>query len=391
MRDLVFVAARQLLQHSHAHGGHDHDAHGHEEHADHADEVAVNTVDLRIAAIFVIWMGAVLFGLPTLVFKQFRSQDAPMPRLFRAFAGGTIVALALVHIVPEAVHQLEGLTNFHLAGCTILFGILVLVLIDNSLAAFLTPESYKEQIRSNLLKDPSTGHSCHSHKPQHTDAAAGKEGKDQHHHHHDHASTDSAQDLQQVDDAIKQAASHSHQCMRGLNATGWVSSAAAPMRNVRQYVTAYTMELGCIFHSIIIGVGVGVITNDRQLVITLMIALAIHQGLEALALGSVLAITSFPWIKKVLMLFLYTITTPIGIAIGISIASSYDPTSTTSMAIQGTFNGVSSGMLIYIGMYQLIAEEFSREDLLVRPKLRYSMYAALLLGGACMCILGIWS
>jgi zinc transporter 1/2/3 len=163
------------------------------------------------------------------------------------------------------------------------------------------------------------------------------------------------------------------------------------MRNIRQYVTAYTMELGCIFHSVIIGVGVGVITHDRQLVVTLMVALAIHQGLEALALGSVLAITSFSNAKKVLMLFLYTITTPIGIAVGIAIASSYDPTSTTSRAVQGVFNGVSSGMLLYIGMYQLIAEEFSREDLLVRPKLRLGMYAALLLGAAAMCVIGIWS
>lgn len=381
MRDLVAVAARQLLQHSHA--GHSHDAH--EE--PHHEEEAHSTLDLRIAAIFVIWMGAVLFGLPTLVFKQFRSQDAPLPRMLRAFAGGTIVALALVHIVPEAVHQLEGVLDFHLAGCTILFGILVLVLIDSSLAAFLTPEPYKQQIRANLASSaraPATDHSCSTHKQPHAVAAAADK--------HTPSAHDAAADLNSnVDDAIKQAASHSHQCMRGLNATGWVSSASAPMRNVRQYVTAYTMELGCIFHSVIIGVGVGVITGDRQLVITLMVALAIHQGLEALALGSVLALTTFPTIKKVAMLFLYTITTPIGIAIGISIAATYDPRSVTSLAVQGTFNGVSSGMLIYIGMYQLIAEEFSREDLLVRPRLRYGMYAALLLGGACMCVLGVWA
>jgi zinc transporter 1/2/3 len=380
MRDLVFVAARQLLQHAHGHGRGE-DAHeDHAGHADHADEVYVNTLDLRIAAIFVIWFGAVVFGLPTLVFKAFRSQDAPIPRLFRAFAGGTIVALALVHIVPEAVHQLEGVADFHLAGCTILFGIVVLVLIDNSLAAYLTPEEHKQSIRDKLAKDVSV------HKPQH--AAAGDK---QQHHQHVHSTDDSAGDLKQVDEALRQASSHAHQCMRGLSPNGWVSSAAAPVRNVRQYVTAYTMELGCIFHSVIIGVGVGVITNDRELVITLMVALAIHQGLEALALGSVLALTTFSYVKKVLMLFLYTITTPIGIAIGISIASTYDPTSITSMAVQGTINGVSSGMLIYIGMYQLIAEEFSREDLLVRPKLRYGMYAALLLGGACMCVLGVWA
>jgi hypothetical protein len=48
-------------------------------------------------------------------------------------------------------------------------------------------------------------------------------------------------------------------------------------------------------------------------------------------------------------------------------------------------------MLLYIAMFQLIAEEFSREDMLVRPGFRLAMYAALCTGGAVMCILGIWA
>jgi zinc transporter ZupT len=52
---------------------------------------------------------------------------------------------------------------------------------------------------------------------------------------------------------------------------------------------------------------------------------------------------------------------------------------------------VAGGMLLYIAMFQLIAEEFSREDMLVRPGFRLSMYAALCIGAAVMCILGIWS
>lgn len=42
-------------------------------------------------------------------------------------------------------------------------------------------------------------------------------------------------------------------------------------------------------------------------------------------------------------------------------------------------------------MYQLIAEEFSREDLLVKGRLRLGMISGLLLGAACMCIIAIWS
>lgn len=45
----------------------------------------------------------------------------------------------------------------------------------------------------------------------------------------------------------------------------------------------------------------------------------------------------------------------------------------------------------YISMYQLIAEEFSREDLVVKGRLRAGMFAALLVGAAAMCIVGIWA
>jgi hypothetical protein len=50
---------------------------------------------------FVILAGALLFGLPTLLLKQFQDPDAVVPRLLRGFAGGVIVALALVHIIPS--------------------------------------------------------------------------------------------------------------------------------------------------------------------------------------------------------------------------------------------------------------------------------------------------
>jgi hypothetical protein len=55
----------------------------------------------RVASIFVILFGASVFGLLTL---RFKSADAVFPRLLRAFSGGIILALALVHIIPEVRH-----------------------------------------------------------------------------------------------------------------------------------------------------------------------------------------------------------------------------------------------------------------------------------------------
>lgn len=47
--------------------------------------------------------------------------------------------------------------------------------------------------------------------------------------------------------------------------------------------------------------------------------------------------------------------------------------------------------MFYVAMVELIAEEFTREDLLVKPRLRVAMWAALLLGAAAMCVLAIWA
>ncbi|GBF93320.1 zinc-nutrition responsive transporter, partial [Raphidocelis subcapitata] len=121
------------------------------------------------------------------------------------------------------------------------------------------------------------------------------------------------------------------------------------------------------------------------------VALIVHQGLEGLSLGSVLALTPFSTLKKVAMVSFYSLATSLGIAIGIGISATYDPDSVVSKAVQGLLNGVSGGMLLYISMYQLIAEEFSREDLILKGRLRGGMIAGLLAGAACMCILAIWS
>jgi hypothetical protein len=82
---------------------------------------------------------------------------------------------------------------------------------------------------------------------------------------------------------------------------------------------------------------------------------------------------------------------PAGIAIGITIAATYDANSVVNRAVQGGLNGVSGGMLLYIGLTQLLSEEFSHGDLTVRPGLRFGMYLAMVLGAGAMCALGIWA
>jgi zinc transporter 1/2/3 len=119
------------------------------------------------------------------------------------------------------------------------------------------------------------------------------------------------------------------------------------------------LEAGILFHSVFIGLALSVSTGPAFIV--LLIAIAFHQTFEGLALGSRIAgVSSFsttslkPWI----MSLMYGVTTPVGQAIGLGVHGLYDPASQVGLLTVGIVNAVSSGLLLYAGLVQLLAEDF---------------------------------
>lgn len=62
---------------------------------------------------------------------------------------------------------------------------------------------------------------------------------------------------------------------------------------------------------------------------------------------------SYNWVP-VLGACLYGITTPIGIAVGLGIRSTYNPGSTTAAIVSGVLDSFSAGILIYTGLVEVI-------------------------------------
>ena len=140
------------------------------------------------------------------------------------------------------------------------------------------------------------------------------------------------------------------------------------------------------------GLALGVTVSSRQQATALMVALIFHQGLEGVGLGSTIVKASFSWWKGVIMITTYALMTPLGVATGIAIANSYDPETETALAVQGTLNSVSGGLLLYIALVQLIAEDFTRADLAqVSAGWQVAMHAALAIGAGCMAVIAIWN
>lgn len=152
------------------------------------------------------------------------------------------------------------------------------------------------------------------------------------------------------------------------------------------------MELGCVVHSITLGVALGVMTDSPRLVLTLMAVLAVHQAIEGLALGAVLAATDgLTFIRKAVLALCYALTLPLGIVAGIAASGGYDAASVAARSVQGVANGVSGGMLLHVSLFSLLGAEFTQHDLLHRPGLAAVMMLAALLGIGGMCVLGIWA
>ena len=50
---------------------------------------------------------------------------------------------------------------------------------------------------------------------------------------------------------------------------------------------------------------------------------------------------------------LYGLTTPIGIAVGLGVKTTYNPGSTTASIVSGVLDSLSSGILLYTGLVEV--------------------------------------
>ncbi|QQK45525.1 Zip-domain-containing protein [Penicillium digitatum] len=151
-----------------------------------------------------------------------------------------------------------------------------------------------------------------------------------------------------------------------INGQAAHSAQPRPVRRHRpRLLQCLLLEAGILFHSIFIGMALSVATGTSFVV--LLIAISFHQTFEGFALGSRIASlipdlfapnSTKPW----LMSLAYGTTTPLGQAIGLVLHNLYDPASATGLLMVGITNAISSGLLLFAGLVELLAEDFLSES-----------------------------
>lgn len=166
-----------------------------------------------------------------------------------------------------------------------------------------------------------------------------------------------------------------------------------PEQQQRQLLQCLLLEAGILFHSVFIGMAISVSTGTPFVIF--LIAIAFHQTFEGIALGTRIASINFPGgsLRPYLMVLAYGITTPIGQAIGLVVHNLYDPHSQTGLLMVGIMNAISSGLLLFAGLVQLLAEDFLSEKSygVLKGKRRLHAYLAVIGGALLMALVGAWA
>jgi zinc transporter 1/2/3 len=170
------------------------------------------------------------------------------------------------------------------------------------------------------------------------------------------------------------------------------SEIEAAMGYDSQLAAFLILEFGVVFHSVMIGLNLGSCGPEFN---TLYVVIVFHQCFEGLGIGSRLSAIPFPkekaWLQYALCLA-YGLTTPISIAIGVGLRTTYDSGSFSANVVSGILDSISAGILIYTAMVELLARDFIFNDERSKDlkRLVFSVTCCVF-GAGIMALLGKWA
>ncbi|MED6131670.1 Zinc transporter 6, chloroplastic [Stylosanthes scabra] len=308
---------------------------------------------LKLISIFTIFATSMVgMSSPVLVARFFKTNQSLYNNalvVIKCFAAGVILATSLVHVMPDAFDALADChvatkhpwKDFPFAGLVTLIGTILALLVDVAASSHVEHHvSYKAlegvEEEKELVGDGYGG----------------------------------------CDDDVERVVRVEEEVAR-----------------LKQRLVSRVLEIGIIFHSVIIGVTMGMSQNVCT-IRPLVAALAFHQIFEGMGLGGCVAQAGFRFGTMAYMCLMFSVTTPMGIILGMILfsATGYDDSNPNALIMEGLLGSLSSGILIYMALVDLIALDFFHNKLMTSNLgLKKVSFLALTLGSASMSLLALWA
>ncbi|XP_043702357.1 zinc transporter 1-like [Telopea speciosissima] len=326
-----------------------------------ADDSEINkdeALKYKIGAIASILFGGAVGVCIPILGKRFSALKPENDIFFiiKAFAAGVILSTGFIHILPDGFVKLTSPClnqnpwgNFPFAGFIAMLSAIGTLMVDTFATAYFNKSHFNQAKPVGSDEENGTEHSGHVHV--HTHATHG----------------------------------HSH----GSSAVAAADDSAAS-ELIRHRVISQVLELGIVVHSVIIGISLGA-SESPSVIRPLVAALTFHQFFEGMGLGGCITQAKFKTRAVVTMALFFSLTTPVGIAIGIGITNVYKENSPTALIIEGVFNAAAAGILIYMSLVDLLAADFMNSRMQSNMRLQIGAQISLLLGAGCMAVLAKWA
>ncbi|KAF2476565.1 low-affinity zinc ion transporter-like protein [Lindgomyces ingoldianus] len=343
---------------------------------------------VRISAVFVILVGSMLGAMFPVYARRHSGLGVPDWAFFVAkyFGSGVIIATAFIHLLAPAN---EALGNGCLTGAITEYPWVEGIALMTIMLMFFLELMTMRYGNFGGEHSHSHGHSHPSALPQGSnsdDISLNSPKKYEtrgespgHGHHHTPGEDHLGHAREHTDNAIVNP--------------DWLEHGIVPETYAAQITAIFILEFGVIFHSIFVGLTLAVAGSEF---VTLYIVLVFHQTFEGLGLGSRLATVPWPKSKRwtpYILGFAYGISTPIAIAIGLGVRNTYPPESATTLIVNGVFDSISAGILIYTGLVELMAHEFMFSPYMQKGPIGrlLSAFVLMCLGAGLMALLGKWA
>ncbi|RPB06226.1 Zinc/iron permease [Choiromyces venosus 120613-1] len=355
---------------------------------------------LHIMGLFLVLAQSSFACAFPLIAKKFPRLRIPPSFLFgaRHFGTGVLIATAFVHLLPTAFNSLtnECLPKFWnqtypaMAGAIAMAAVFFITIIEMVFTKGLCKDNYSDKDQRDAKLE--TGNSyCNNRDADEEDGGADKTGEKRwdeerlgtagseeiggeggvgrmgfgmagKRRSRSHSVGQQLQKYEEMEKKERQGQRPDRAIVNAFKTLPGIAHLTPEQVHKKALLQCALLEMGILFHSVFIGMALSVTGGSRFVV--LLIAIIFHQSFEGLALGSRIAVLKWkvgaiqPWAMAVA----YGLTTPIGQAIGLATHSLYSPASQTGLLMVGMMNAISSGLLVFASLVELLAEDFLSDE-----------------------------
>lgn len=326
----------------------------------------------KLVSIAGIWLVGLAGGLVPALLAARQHRSPGVRRLLgvlNAFSGGVFLAGGFLHLLHSAIENAglkrwstvdDGRYEFPYAESFCTLGFVALLLLEQAAHARMHSHSSshsktRRAIGNYTLAKREEDDDLELHGAEESDA------------------TTYADDLDEDEDG-GEALGHSH---LGGGAAGGDQSGGS-------LAVAMVLFVALSFHSVLEGLGIGAQTQSAWGV---FLAIILHKGLAAFALGSGLVQSHLPAPRVVLYMVVFSFMSIIGIIVGWVVTADASDDS----AAAGVCVALASGTFIYVAVMEVIPQEFPRHGAAAGGPQAAQKTAALMLGYAIFGLLAKWS